>query len=118
MPAVVESYDARLQRANVQITVKSSSIREGGERQAETVAVINAVPVLHAGGGGFRAVFPVTRGDTVLVVFASRSIDQWLTKGGIVDPAFDHHHDVSDAIAITGLRDFAHPLANAPSGRA
>ncbi len=118
MPATVVSYDSTLQRANVQIGVKIGNVREDGERAAVTVAVINAVPVLHAGGGGFREVYPIRKGDTVLVVFTTRSIDTWLAKGGLVDPHFDHHHDLSDAVAIAGLRDFAHPLVNAPTDRA
>jgi len=118
MPARVESYDRVLQRANVQLVIKPAYVAEGGERQTESVAVINAVPVVHAGGGGFREVYPVSRGDTVLLVFMSRSIDQWLAKGGVVDPTFDHHHDISDAVAITGFRDFAHPLTNVPSDHA
>jgi len=118
MPAQVESYDAALQRANVRVTVKVASVGEDGERDTASVAVINAVPVVHAGGGGFRCVFPVAHGDTVLLVFASRSIDTWLGQGGVVDPTFDHHHDISDAIAITGLRDFGHALTHAPSDHA
>jgi hypothetical protein len=118
MPGRIETYDATLQRANIQLTVKSGSIGEDGERDVQTIAVINAVPVLHAGGGNYRLTMPVQRGDTVLVVFASRSIDAWLRSGGVVDPQTDHHHDISDAIAITGLRDFAHPLSGVSTDHA
>jgi hypothetical protein len=118
MPAVIESYDANLQRANLQIVVKSGSVGEDGERITETIAVNNSVPVIHIGGSGFRSYFPPARGDTALLVFASRSIGAWLAKGGIVDTGQDHHHDLSDAIAIVGLRDFAHSLKNAPSDHA
>ncbi len=118
MPARVETYDPVLQRANVQLVVKNASVAEGGERRSEKIAVINAVPVVYASGGGFRQIFPLVRGDTVLLVFTSRSLDRWLSKGGVVDPVFDHHHDLSDAVALAGLRDFAHPLTNVPTDHA
>ncbi len=118
IPGRVESYDPVLQRANVQPVIKAGSVGESGNRQVESIAVINAVPVLHSGGGSFREVYPITRGDTVLLVFCSRSIDAWLTQGGIADPRDDHRHDLSDAVAIVGLRDFTRPLKNVPTDRA
>lgn len=118
MPGQVESYDHDLQVADIQVTVKNGTTAENGDRRAETIAVLTSVPVLHAGGGGFRVVFPVKRGDTVLVVFASRSITRWLINGGVVDPKSDHHHDLSDAVAITGLRDLPHALTNSPATHA
>lgn len=115
VPGTVESYDATKQRANVRLGVKTVTVGEDGDVDTDEVAVLNSVPVVHPGGGGFRAVFPVQRGDTVLVVFCSRAIDRWLTNGGVVDPQTSRHHDPSDAVAITGLRDFGHVLSNAPS---
>lgn len=118
MPGRVESYDPTLQTADVQITVQNGTTSENGDRRVETVAIVTSVPILHAGGGGFRAVFPVRRGDTVLMVFTSRALARWLANGGIVDPKSDHHHDISDAVAITGLRDFKHVLGSVPTDHA
>lgn len=118
MPAQVESYDPELQTADVQIAVQNGTFTESGDRRTETIAIVTSVPVIHAGGGGFRAIFPVKRGDTVFLVFASRALARWLANGGIVDPKSDHHHDISDAVAITGLRDFKHVLENVPTDHA
>jgi hypothetical protein len=117
MPGRVESYDARTQSANIQLTLKSSSVGESGDTILETIAVLNSVPVVHLGGGGFRQVFPVARGDTALVVFVNRAIAAWLVNGGIVDPVSTQHHSLSDGVALVGLRDHKHSLVNVPTDR-
>lgn len=118
MPGIVQSYDAAKQRVNVQVAVKTTSVGEDGELRQEVVGVLNAVPVVHLGGSGFRSYFPPARGDTCLLVICSRSIDTFLNQGGVVDSFFLHRHDLSDAVALVGLRDFAHPLKNAPTDHA
>jgi hypothetical protein len=118
LPGVVQSYNAGRQTANIQVGVKNVSVAEGGEDLVEAIAVLNAVPVLHVGGAGFRAVFPPAPGDTALVVFCSRSIARWLLQGGVVDPGTAHHHDLSDGVAIVGLRTRKTALTNAPADHA
>jgi hypothetical protein len=115
LPARVETYDATKQSVDVQPLVYEGYLDEAGKRQAERLPVVAGVPVVFPGAGGFRVTFPIAKGDTVLLVFASSSIDRWLALGGEVDPQDDRRHHLSDAIAIPGLRDFAHALGNAPS---
>lgn len=115
LPARVETYDAATQQVSVQPLIQDGYTDESGERQAERLPVIPHVPVVFPGAGGFRVTFPIAVGDTVLVVFSSSSLDQWLALGGEVDPKDDRRHDLSDAIAIPGLRDFAHALSSAPT---
>lgn len=117
MPGRVESYDAATQTARIQVTVKNPRIDENGDRQADTIAILPAAPVVHLCGGPFRTVYPVVRGDTVLVVFTSRPLGQWHSLGGVVDPGVDHHHDLSDGVAFVGLRDSKRKLKNAPTDR-
>lgn len=48
--------------------------------------------------------FPVNVGDTVLVVFSMRGMDEWKAGSGRnVTPNFPRSHDIQDAIAIPGL---------------
>jgi len=115
LPARVESYDPTTQQITAQPLVLEGYVAEEGERATERLPAIAGVPVVFPGAGGFRVTFPIAVGDTVLLVFASSSIDRWLALGGEVDPADDRRHALSDAIAIPGLRDFAHALGNAPS---
>ena len=115
LPARVETYDAATQQVSVQPLIQDGYTDEAGERQADRLPVIPHVPVVFPGAGGFRVTFPIAVGDTVLLVFSSSSLDQWLALGGEVDPKDDRRHDLSDAIAIPGLRDFAHALTSAPT---
>lgn len=115
LPARVESYDPATQQVSAQPLVLEGFVGEDGERATERLPVINGVPVVFPGAGGFRVTFPVAVGDTVLLVFSSSSIDRWLALGGEVDPQDDRRHSINDAVAIPGLRDFAHSLASTPS---
>lgn len=115
LPARVETYDASTQQVTVQPLVFEGFNDETGKRQTERLPVIAGVPLVFPSAGGYRLTFPVAAGDTVLLVFSSSSIDRWLALGGEVDPIDDRRHNISDAIAIPGLRDFSHPLASAPT---
>lgn len=107
IPGRVEKYDASKQCADIKPLVKTE--------RGESVPVIPNVPIIFPGGGSFRVVFPVAKGDTVLLVFCERSIDGWKERGGEVDPIDTRHHALSDAVAYVGLRSFNDALADAPT---
>lgn len=114
LPARVESYDAAKHKASVQPLILEGYEGEDGERAVERLPVINDVPVIFPGSGGTRVKFPIAKGDTVFLTFASSSLDRWLVTGGEVDPADERRHDLSDAVAIPGLMDFAHVSDHTP----
>lgn len=118
IPASVQSYDAKTQQVDCQILVKRPYLDETDERQVESLPVVPNVPVMFAGGGGYRETFPIAAGDTGYLVFAERSLDRWLTgTGAEVDPEFDEASLV-DAVFFPGLRPFGAPLQSAPTDRA
>lgn len=48
--------------------------------------------------------FPVNVGDTVLVVFTMRCLDEWKAGSGLsTTPVHARYHDIQDAVAIPGL---------------
>lgn len=106
MPGRVVRYNSSTQSVDVEITVLDSD---------GPFPVVQRCPLMFPGSAGSRITWPVSAGDGVLLVFASRSIDKWLAVGGVVDPEDDRHHTVSDAIAIPGLFDFAHLPTSVPS---
>lgn len=73
--------------------------------------ILPSVPVVWQRGAGVGFVGSLVPGDTVLVVIADRSIDEWSIAGGVVPLASDRMHHVFDAIAIPGL----YPTARPPS---
>jgi hypothetical protein len=111
LPGRVERYDATQRRADVKPLLKASYVDAAGARRADSLPVVPSVPVVFPGAGGFTLTFPVQPGDTVLLVFADESLDRWLARGGEVDPGEVRPHDLSNAVALVGLQDFAHALA-------
>ena len=106
LPAKVETYDASDLRVSVKPLIKRRVEQEDGSIVLESLPIVTDVPLVFPGAGAYRITFPVSVGDTVLLVFASSSLDRWLELGGEVDPADDRSSALSDAIAIPGLRDF------------
>lgn len=110
IPARVESYDATKQRIDAQPLIRHVYEDEDGARHVEDLPVVTDVPVCFPGSGPYSITWTLAKGDTVLLVFADASLDRWLVRGGAVDPGDTRTHAPSDAIAIPGLRDFAHAL--------
>lgn len=114
MPGRIESYDRNKQSASVQPLVRRAFTRNG-ERVTELLPVITNVPIEFFGGGGYALTFPVVKGMTCRLQFCSVSLDKWLARGGVVEPGDDRKFTLTDAIAVVGLRDFAHALVGLPS---
>ncbi len=110
LPGRVQSFDASKQSADIEPLVHDTWEAEDGANQTGPLPVIPSVPVCFPGSGGWRVTFPVSKGDTGLLVFCARSIDRWLSEGGSVDPQDDRTHDLSDAVFVPGLTDFGHPI--------
>lgn len=108
LPGRIESYDDAKQKANIELCIGEAFDDDGTPAVRKYPALVD-VPVVFSGSGGRRIKFPVAVGDSVLVIFAARSVDRWLARGGRnVDPGDQRDHDLSDAVAIPGLMDFAH----------
>lgn len=103
LPGRVESFDAAKQTVDVTPAVQSFALAEDGTRIAYTLPVLADIPLVFPGAGGYRETFPVTAGDTVLLVFTEASLDVWQAQGGIVDPQDRRRHHISDVVAIPGL---------------
>lgn len=65
---------------------------------------ILAVPVVFPSAGGGLLSFPIVVGDTVLISFSMRSLDEWLEGDGTsATPVDVRTHYLNDAVAIPGL---------------
>lgn len=106
IPARVESYDEGKGMISAQPLIMEAKLDESGDRVAVRQEIIHGIPIMLPGSGGVRVRFPINVGDTVLLVFASRSLDRWLVRGGEVDPEDDRRHSRNDAIAYPNLQSF------------
>ena len=95
LPGVVISFDTDTQTADIQPTIK----RKIGD-DVVNLPVLGSVPVRFPKSTDFSISFPLAADDEVLLIFAERSLDTWLTHGGIQNPFDFRKHDLSDAFAI------------------
>lgn len=117
LPGIVVSVNLGAATAVVQPAIKVPIYQNDGSRTYAQLPSIPDVPLVFPRGGGYMLTFPVSTGDEVLLVFASRRIDFWWQSGG-VQPSHDvRMNDLSDAFAIPG--PFSQPsVASIPSAGA
>lgn len=108
----IQSFDATKQEVNVEVafTQVTSTSPTGVKTLAPYPLLLN-VPVLFPAGGGFTLTFPIEAGDECLLLFNDRQLDNWLAQGAGQPPSVGRAHDLSDAIAIVGLRNNTRALS-------
>jgi hypothetical protein len=113
----IESFDAAKQLAEVQPLQKDLRELETGESEVVGLPPIPNVPVVVLGGGTFADTYPIQQGDECLLIFADRSLDKWIEQGGEQDPIDLRRHDLSDAVAIVGVRSKPNKLSEYDENR-
>lgn len=109
LPGRVERYDVATQLVDVQPLIADTFEEEDGTVSNVRLPLITNVPVIFPGAGGMRITFPIQAGDTVLLVFADRSLDVWQSRGGETAPDDTRRHALTDAMAIPGLHPNSEP---------
>lgn len=104
IPAHVLSYDKSKQTVEVEIPFSETYETVEGQ-STEQWGIVPDVPVQWPRGGGGSFTFPIEKGDLVLLVISSRSLEDWWQTDGkqITEPRSVRMHNVSDAIAIPGI---------------
>lgn len=115
MPAIIMSYDANTRTVTAQPAIQRVFSEGEGISGAYNLPPCVDVPVIFPGGGGYEITFPIHEGDECLLIFSERCIDSWFVSGEPNVPADYRQHDLSDAIAIVGLKSLnkATPTDNA-----
>lgn len=115
MPGVVQSYDATLQEVVVQPAIR----RRFKDGRTEPFCALARVPMVHYQLGGFVIHAAPQAGDPVVILFAERSLDEWMEVGGQDVTARDpRRFDLQDAICLAGISPNNSPLPAAarPAG--
>jgi hypothetical protein len=102
MPARVVNYDYKSQKVDVKLDLKEL-YSDGREVD---YPIVSGVPVIFPISGGASITMPIVTGDSCFVIFADRDLTNWLlgAKSGRLDSR--RTHDINDAVAIMGLRQF------------
>ena len=96
----IVSFNPETQTAEVK--VKMSFLLNG--KITEYPLLLDCPCIILSGGKG-NLTFPITPGDSCLVLFNDRDMDNWYSGGQTMPPRTDRLHDFSDAIALVGLRN-------------
>lgn len=108
LPATIVSYDRTTQKAVIRIVPCRRRRGGAGEVEVYRPPEIPGVPVLFPGGGDLSITWPLAAGASGLAVFVDRSMDEWLSEGGVEsEPQDPRRFDITDAVFIPGLRSFA-----------
>ena len=105
----IESFDTANQTATISISYLKQKMNTGDFIQ---YPVILKCPCVVMNGGGAYMSFPITTGDECLVIFCDREIDTWLETGGVNQPRSNRTHDLTDAIALVGIRSLPHAITS------
>lgn len=100
IPASVQSFNATKNTCVVQPTIKQRQKASDGSFIYVNLPLIQDVPIVWPGGGGFLVTFPLQANDEVLLVFSSRCMDTWWQQGGIQIPQELRLQEYSDAFCI------------------
>ena len=97
LPGIVVSFDYSSNKAVIQ-----PALNKNFTTGVLAMPILENVPVVFPN----NITFPIQQGDYVILIFSERSLDLWLSVGGQVTPSDPRKFDLSDAIAIPGLRPF------------
>ena len=102
LPGKVVSYDAEMQTAVVQPSVKHRPVCHPelaeGSPSSVSLPLLRDVPVF------MPVPFEISPGDACLVIFADSDIDAWFESGEAEVPPSGRMHSLSDGFAFVGFR--------------
>lgn len=98
LPAIVQSYDSSTKRTTVLPAIK----RLFTDGTSQSLPILVDVPIIFPSAGGFTITMPISKGDTVLLMFTQRGITnfkQQFTESMPTNSLMAIH----DAVAIVGF---------------
>lgn len=114
-PAIVIRYNRATNSADVRPVLRGKRF-DPVERETVSFRMrsIPDVPINWPVGQLGGSTYPLKDGDSVLIVCAERSIDEWKQIGGVgvddITPADPRRFDLSDAFIVGGVRGLNDPL--------
>lgn len=108
---IVEAFYPDEQTADIKLVDKSVRNTTNGEILTNYSLLEKCPTIINKGINGGLTI-PVNKGDTCLVLFNDRNLDNWLVDGLVQRPNTLRTHDFSDAIALVGIRSQVNKIAD------
>lgn len=105
----IETFNATNQTAKIQLLIKR--IINPQTQESRSYPVLVDCPVFISGNQTSYLSFPINPGDECIVLFNDRNIDNWFFTGDEGLPADFRVHDLSDGIALVGIRSLVKSIA-------
>lgn len=121
--ATIQSFDAATLSVSAKINYKKTFFEYNPQtrvydRVAKDYPIILDAPVLLPFGGDAALTMPIAAGDTCLILFNDRDLNNWLDSGQVTEVSMSRYHSFADAIAFVGIRAFNNPIADYDETRA
>lgn len=101
---IVQSFNKETMTVDVQPVIREKYTDETGNGSYIDFPLLINVPVVFPCTGNSLITFPIKQGDECIVIFSDLSFDNWFVNSGIQNPVELRRHDLSDGIAIFGIR--------------
>lgn len=115
--ATIQSFDAATQtcRATINYTKTVSQTAPNGKviSVPKPYPILVNVPIISLFGGVAGVTFPIKKGDTCVILFNDRDIDNWFISGDTnAETVTKRTHSLSDGLALVGVRSKKNALSN------
>ena len=101
---IIQSFSTDNQTATIQLVDKATKTYSDSELLVQYAPLVDCPVIINKGINGGLTI-PISVGDTCLVFFNDRDLDNWFTDGLVQKPNTKRTHDFSDAIALVGIRN-------------
>jgi hypothetical protein len=113
----IQEFNSAEQTAKVSINYKKVVYDRADTPTLLDYPVLVDCPVIILSGGDGVITFPIKVGDTCLVLFNDRDIDNWFSSGQVMGPASPRLHSFADGIVLVGVRSLKTPVADYDAAR-
>lgn len=93
-------------------TVKILTLRQFNDVDITDYPLLTDIPLIILCGGGGELTFPSPVGQDCVLLANDRDIDLWFEGGESYTPNTNRTHDLSDCIALCGVRNLLNPLVD------
>lgn len=120
----IVSFNPTKQTVRVKINYKKTFYEPVGNGSLRYAAknidypILADVPIIVISGGSANLTMPIKPGDSCLILFSDRDIDNWHTTGDIVPLGSARMHSISDGIALVGLNSIVDSIESYDTDRA